>query len=166
MAKSHLSSERDLFQCKGCERHLDADAFYASNLSRCKECVKSRVRENRAEKIDYYRSYDRLRYRQDPERKAHCIAMGKTVPLAARLESQRRRRAAEPEKDAARRAVAHALQSGKIVKPSGCFFCKKEARLQAHHPDYSRPLDVFWLCPKCHGKLHTVNGDFLRGDVR
>ena len=27
-------------------------------------------------------------------------------------------------------------------------------KLQRHHPDYSRPLDVMILCTRCHGLAH------------
>lgn len=162
MADRHIPAKRATFQCKSCERELEAEAFYVSNLSRCKECVKASVRANRAEKIDYYRSYDRLRYRQDEERREHCKAMGKTTPMHVRVEKQRERRQREPEKNKARLAVARALSRGTLVKPCGCYFCGTAEKLQAHHHDYTRPLDVFWLCPSCHGKLHAFNGDFHR----
>lgn len=62
----------------------------------------------------------------------------------------------------ARIAVGNAIRDGIMVKADACFFCSATGALHAHHPDYSRPYDVFWLCPQCHGKLHTINGDFLR----
>ena len=31
-----------------------------------------------------------------------------------------------------------------------------EAKAQAHHDDYSKPLDVRWLCPKHHKEVHHV----------
>lgn len=162
MADREVTAGAPLYQCKSCEGQFSADAFYASNLSRCKECVKEKVRANRAENLDYYRSYDRMRYREDEARKARCQAMGKTVSTEYRAENQRERRAAEPEKFLARQRVGRAIAKGQISKPTECFFCGNGGKLQAHHHDYSKPLDVFWLCPPCHGKLHTINGDFHR----
>lgn len=161
MANAQVARSAALFQCKSCETGKPATEFYASNQSRCKECVKASVRANRQEKADYYRAYDRKRYRDDPERAAHCHAMGRTIPMAERVEKQRERRAADPQKYKARLAVSNALRDGKIQRKP-CFFCGSEERLEAHHHDYALPLDVYWLCKTCHGKLHTVAGDLRR----
>jgi hypothetical protein len=32
--------------------------------------------------------------------------------------------------------------------------------LHAHHDDYSRPLDVVWLCPSCHRQHHVKSRAF------
>lgn len=147
--------------CKECRETKPVSAYYASNRSSCKECVKAAVRANRAAKADYYRAYDRVRYRNDPARREHCIAMGRTVPMAERVRKQRERRRAEPEKNAARLRLKRAVDKGQLTRKP-CYFCGMAGRTEAHHPDYSHPLDVFWLCSGCHGKLHTINGDFLR----
>ena len=149
-------------QCRSCADTLPASGFYASNLHHCKECVKAGVRKNRADNIDHYRSYDRKRYREDDARRQHCKDMGKTIPMSVLVERNKVKRLAEPHKYKARNAVNNALRNGRIEKGNDCFFCGSQTKLQAHHQDYSRPLDVFWLCPPCHGKLHTVNGDFHR----
>jgi hypothetical protein len=47
-----------------------------------------------------------------------------------------------------------ALESGLLVCPTGCQNCGSSVvRLDAHHPDYSKPIEVTWLCRKCHTDL-------------
>ena len=41
-----------------------------------------------------------------------------------------------------------AVRSGKIKKQP-CEICK-DTIVHAHHDDYTKPLDVRWLCPACH----------------
>lgn len=165
MAKRQLPAQAGAYQCKSCERELDANAFYASNMSRCKECVKASVRANRADKVEYYRNYDRLRYREQDHRKE---AARKSAASEAGIESRRRhadRSKGTPQRQA-RVEIGNAIRRGEIERGTECFFCGSGKNIQAHHHDYTRPLDVFWLCSACHGKLHTINGDFLRGDAR
>lgn len=57
-----------------------------------------------------------------------------------------------PEKRKAHVIVGHAIRSGKLVKLP-CEACGSE-RSEAHHHDYSKPLDVVWLCRACHGEIH------------
>jgi hypothetical protein len=64
-----------------------------------------------------------------------------------------RHRARHPEKYRARRALNYQLEIGTITRKP-CEICG--AKAQAHHEDYSKPLDVRWLCPKHHMKLHNA----------
>lgn len=51
-------------------------------------------------------------------------------------------------------AFHSALRRGEIKKPRLCSECgckPKRFLLRAHHPDHAQPLDVEWLCSKCHG---------------
>lgn len=57
------------------------------------------------------------------------------------------------EKVRARHALNHAVEAGRIV-PQPCGKCRA-AKAQAHHPDYSKPLEVEWLCAKCHSVEHN-----------
>ena len=57
-----------------------------------------------------------------------------------------------PEKVRAREIVAKAKKKGKLI-PMPCFICGNE-KVHAHHEDYSKPLDVKWMCIKCHHKAH------------
>lgn len=47
-----------------------------------------------------------------------------------------------------------ALCRGSIVKPTYCQHCGRESKLEAHHYDYNKPLEVQWLCKRCHSKAH------------
>lgn len=57
-----------------------------------------------------------------------------------------------PEKRRAHKAVEWALLSGTLQKQP-CLACGS-VDVHAHHPDYSKPLDVRWLCPACHRAEH------------
>lgn len=50
-------------------------------------------------------------------------------------------------------AVRRALRDGLLIKKP-CEHCESSERVQAHHTDYTRPLDVTWLCAPCHGVAH------------
>ena len=50
--------------------------------------------------------------------------------------------------------LRHAVASGRIEKPKVCEVCGVETLLHGHHDDYSKPFDVQWVCPRCHGAKH------------
>ncbi len=63
----------------------------------------------------------------------------------------RKHRQLYPEKTKAHNAIDYALKIGQLTKqPCPC----GETEVEGHHKDYSKPLDVDWLCTKCHTKLH------------
>lgn len=51
----------------------------------------------------------------------------------------------------AHRLVEAALATGKLVR-GPCEDCGSTFRVEAHHNDYSRQLDVVWYCKHCHDK--------------
>lgn len=58
-----------------------------------------------------------------------------------------------PERHRARQIVNNALLTGKIIKES-CKDCGN-SKSEAHHDDYTKPLQVDWLCRMCHIKRHS-----------
>ena len=113
--------------------------YYASNRTQCKVCVRKAVRDNRAKRRAQYAAYERERF-QRPERKA------------AAVEGMRRHRRLHPDRRVARQAVNNAVRDGKIVR-TPCERCGNP-QSQGHHADYSKPLEVVWLCFSCHRKEH------------
>jgi hypothetical protein len=71
---------------------------------------------------------------------------------------------ADPLKRRARKLLGNAVANGSIAKPSKCEDCHNDCerhRLHGHHEDYNKPLDVVWLCHRCHFKRH---GRFITQD--
>lgn len=52
-------------------------------------------------------------------------------------------------------AVSMCIKRGWLVQPKECQNCgQKGQRIYAHHDDYGKPLEVKWLCSKCHQQRH------------
>lgn len=64
----------------------------------------------------------------------------------------------------ARQAVARAIRLGKL-KRGRCEKCGTRRDVHGHHPNYSRPLHVRWLCRSHHEALHAQKNpgnDYVR----
>jgi len=106
------------------------------HVNKCKECNKKDVKKNYRENIDHYTEYEKNRF-QDKDRKEYVT------------EQQREHRAKNPLKYKARTAVNNAIRDGRLFKQP-CQYCGSEEKIQGHHHDYSKPLDVIWVCFQCH----------------
>lgn len=67
-------------------------------------------------------------------------------------------RDAYPEAIRAHNAVNNGIRGGTVFRPDSCSICGKVGRLDGHHPDYTKPLDVVWLCQVCHKKEKKEGG--------
>lgn len=99
-------------------------------------------------------SINKKRYYQ--EHKADILAKKKTYYLENSAEIKEKRVRWRKEKTGnATSKVQTALLSGKI-EPQPCEICG-ESRAYAHHDDYSKPLEVRWLCKRHHVEWHKNN---------
>jgi hypothetical protein len=64
------------------------------------------------------------------------------------------KRSRRPEQIQARESLSKAIKRG-IIKRQPCEVCGNP-RSHGHHPDYSRPLDVKWLCQPHHQQEHNL----------
>jgi len=113
-------------------------AMADGHLGKCKECTKKDVHKTRLDSIDYYRDYDNKRSKL-PHRKK----LNKSIVTNYR--------AKHPDRYKAHNAVANAVRDGRLIKPDYCSRCGRSDKvIHAHHRDYSKPLDVEWLCVLCH----------------
>lgn len=93
--------------------------------------------------------------------RAHYGTTGYRVKNAA---YRRRRYNEDPEyrkRQLARVAVKEAIKHGEMCPPQHCSSCHERKTIQAHHPDYDKPLSVIWLCLNCHVKVHSSDEDIL-----
>lgn len=61
--------------------------------------------------------------------------------------------------------IRYYINKGKIIRPDLCEFCRNHGRIEAAHKDYSKPLDVFWLCRSCHIKYDKKNPKYATYSV-
>lgn len=124
----------------------------------CKECHRKACRENYAanrtrilEQHKQRASLPEVRERQNEiaRKNRHLPHNRKRVRKYCDLYNER-----HPEKYAAKLAVRWAIKRGDIVRPDRCGKCATIGQVQAHHHDYTKPLDVEWLCQKCHTTEH------------
>jgi len=130
--------------CNICGVEKDIDMFYPRKDSKtgfrldCKECVIERQRKRR--NLGMARDYDRKRY-LDPRRRKQMYAN-----VARWIQRN-------PKKIIAYNRLNVAIKQGKIVRQKSCQECGKSGiKIQAHHDDYSKPLEIRWLCIDCHAK--------------
>jgi hypothetical protein len=123
-----------------------ADFYRLSNsadgaASVCKDCHEARMKRRRLTDPGVQQR-DRERYHLSPER------MARTAASAARWNVR------HPEAYRAHYAVSNAIRDGRLAKQP-CTICG-ELKTHAHHRDYGKPLDVTWLCVKCHTLIHAA----------
>jgi len=151
--------------CFKCLQPKPLEAFYRhprmgdGRLGKCIECTKADVIQNRIAKIEYYRSYDRQRaslpHRVVARKKFLETLSGKL----ARARATANYAVTYAIRKQANIATGNAIRDGRL-KRLPCFVCGEKA--QAHHPDYSSPMAVSWLCPKHHAQTHKEHRQRLR----
>lgn len=131
--------------CRFCLADKPLDDFYAHPagkdgvMQHCKECHKERVRANYVAKRPQYQAYEAERNATE-KRREHRRSAG------------RKHYNNNWTKARARTELKRAVRLGKIQRKH-CRVCG-EPRSDGHHHDYSRPLEVDWLCFKCHREEH------------
>lgn len=133
--------------CSKCGRTLPLAMFSRDSRSSdgfqyvCKRCVSE---------------YNRSLYALNREAKKAAVRQYKSENPEKVLETRLAICAKRPNQKNAYRAMDAAIAAGVMQRPrvcSGCGCSDSEHRIEAHHHDYTRPLDVIWLCTPCHRRL-------------
>ena len=137
----------DQKQCKRCLQIKSTVEFNRHSIKKdnlciyCKSCVKKKAAEfyqkNREKLIKQVISYKKTEKGKESRKNAN-----------------RKWRRQNPQKANAHVKVKKAIDKGKIIRQP-CCICGKYA--EAHHEDYSKPLEVVWLCKRHHLEYHAGN---------
>jgi len=117
----------------------------------CKHCGKNERIKKSSRCRECYRIYtQKLRdnNREELREKSRDYFLNNKEKFSKSSKAWSRRNA---EKNKAHCKVYRAIKSGELLKES-CF-CG-EVEVEAHHEDYSKPLDVIWLCNPHHKQRH------------
>ena len=149
--------------CRSCGIEKEIGSFYKhskmldGHLNICIECTKARIKKHRDANLEKVREYDRIRG-NDPKRVQARLEYSKTEKG-----KQAHKRAREkyfenyPMKKAAHVVTGNAIRDGRLIRADSCSECGSSGNIEGHHDDYSKPLDVRWLCKKCHTDWHKNN---------
>lgn len=103
--------------------------------------LNERLRRRYLEKIDICREQAKIRTKKYLESEK-----GK----AKHLETTKKYVENNQEKIKAQRKVRCAIKCGKLQRSPMCEICNLQGKTNAHHEDYKKPLEVIWMCSKCH----------------
>jgi hypothetical protein len=154
--------------CRSCNTEKDTSLFgkrAASNdgLSpKCKKCQSSydKARANNPDRVAAREAYQKTEAGIESVNKAKkkWVANNKDKIY----ETTKVYRKNNPNKYKAHGKVAYEIRIGNLSKKP-CEECGEISGVNAHHDDYSKPLDIRWLCSTHHKQWHAINGEGANG---
>ena len=144
--KNYKSKDGLSYQCKACQKvyhqsqHIkdQKKAYAASDIGR--EAVKRAA----------------TKYKTSEKGKKSNREWKKTdAGKACVNKSSARYREKHKEKLKSHWALKSAIKKGDVIRPDLCSLCGASGIIDGHHEDYSKPLDVIWVCRQCHADIHN-----------
>lgn len=137
-------------KCKTCGLILPFDMFHKHKISadglrsNCKSC----------------RSINEAHYYTDKrEHRILCAKQRRQLPEVKEKQNYYSKQYAKNNKLKlrARAILNYNVRTGKLSRPTNCQDCGSPNQIEGHHEDYSKPLDVKWLCVFCHKRIDNGN---------
>ena len=142
--------------CRNCQSEFEPSERQLKKFDYlCPPCLKEDGIRYRQSKRDRGLPVSGTRMPRSYHAKYEAVYMASAEHLKKAAENQRRYRKdnkLRPHHEA-RWAVAKAIKKG-ILSRMPCEVCGK-IEVDAHHEDYSKPLDVKWLCRNHHAEHHA-----------
>jgi len=143
-----------LYRCSHCRRMLAATQFTPSAIAkrdyRCLAC--HRAKNKKLRDRDPARTAKATRERMRRFRAANPGRQETPRDPVSHRQRASKYAKANPEKKRAHNTVQRAVKDGRLQRKP-CEVCGA-TRVQAHHDDYSKPLQVRWLCARHHTREH------------
>lgn len=154
-----VNMEKECFKC-GIVKPIDE--FYKhkqmadGHLNKCKECTKLDVFGRTPEDIEKRKHRDRNRTNK-AERVIKNRERINSDPEKRKMYNQKRNEWSKRNnsKRLAHGKLSRAVLKGTVKREYNCSKCGSDNKVEAHHEDYSKPLEVVWLCSKCHHARHV-----------
>ena len=125
-------------------------AYVLRHLKETAKRLKEWNKENRPRLNKYRREYRKRRSKKVRIRERKWRREYNRKHPEKRRKTNRRRRNKNRLQYRAHMKVSYAVQKGHLKRPSRCSRCRKRRKVQGHHRDYRKPLEVVWLCDPCH----------------
>jgi len=148
-------------KCIACHIEKPLDNFHKhpqmkdGHLNKCKVCVNLYVHQYRKDNLESIRKYDRERGRTEKRLFLNRERIKKKKKEYTAIGIRWRER--NPDKRAAHVILGNAVRDRRIFKQP-CEVCGN-IKVDGHHDDYTKPLEVRWLCRKHHKELHRKYTD-------
>jgi hypothetical protein len=119
----------------------------AEQARRSYEKHREKIARKRAKKNRKQEEREKNRLRQAEWRKSNRSKCGEVVANWKKK---------NPQKAGAHSLVLWAVKTGVLNRPDKCEECGKSGKIQGHHEDYTKPLEIKWLCKFCHSRKHQI----------
>lgn len=133
--------------------------FRENNLEKCREIRRrstKKYRENHADKIKLSKEERKEELLAKKRQKPKPVNPKKYYNKERNVKAVLAWRARNPEKAQCAILARKAIKQGLIIKARFCQICGLEKKLEGHHYDYNKPLEVIWCCRSCHATLDRV----------
>lgn len=162
-----MSVKKNCSKCKECK---SISCFYKQKnglyerTAECKECRKNRSRTwgqiNKEQKNSRAKISRKLIDRREEqkiwrEKNPFYFKEYYKQNREIRLECNRRFLRNNPERYEFYKIYNVAKRKGLLINPNQCQVCGVDnVKIFGHHFDYTKPLQVTWLCRNCHNDIH------------
>ena len=149
--------------CSKCLEEKDNSSFWKRNNrksgvnSECKDCAKSRRTKSYKENIIKCREKRKEYYNKNRDKLCGGQVESQKGNVRYRKYQNKyltRKRKQGDIRFIARQILGLAVKAGMLKKPEVCSTCFCYGRIEGHHMDYMKPLDIVWVCSKCHKAIH------------
>jgi hypothetical protein len=147
--------------CKSCGLEKPLIDFYKHKemsdgyLNICKECKKRYANEYRNINLEKVHQYDRNRPNAKERTEKNKLTLAQDPIRRKKYQDLKNNWGRQNYiKRKAHNYVKRAIEKGLLIKPLHCELCGATERIEAHHENYNKPLDVIFVCSTCHHKIH------------